>query len=174
MMETKWYVITGAPSSGKTTLTNRLAFEGYPIVPDAARILIDEERSQGLTVKETRANDAAFQRRILKMKMEIEEKTNPLQLTFFDRGIPDSIAYYRNCGEDPGEAIEASSKRRYKGVFLLEHLPFEKDYARIEDEKKASELEQLAYDAYAETGYNVIYVPRMPVGKRMQLILSRL
>ena len=59
------------------------------------------------------------------MKVEIEERIAPDRLTFFERGIPDSIAYYQVCGEDVGSVREASGQRRYGGIFLLDPLPFE-------------------------------------------------
>ncbi|MEM5794016.1 MAG: AAA family ATPase [Candidatus Aenigmatarchaeota archaeon] len=37
-----WYVITGEPSSGKTTILKKLEELGYFVVPETARILIDK------------------------------------------------------------------------------------------------------------------------------------
>lgn len=174
VIETNWYVVTGGPSSGKTKAIEHLAFLGYPIIPEAARILIDNERSKGRTTEEIRVSETEFQRIVLQMKIDAENRTPADQTTFFERGIPDSIAYYKICREDPEPAVTASQKRRYKGVFLLEQLPFEKDYARIEDEKTAHELSRLLHDSYSDLGYEVICVPPIkPIDKRVAFILSR-
>ena len=40
----KAHVITGGPGVGKTTVVEILARRGYAIVPEAARMIIEEER----------------------------------------------------------------------------------------------------------------------------------
>src|SRR4051812_6924488 len=66
---TNWYVITGGPSSGKSKLLDALAFHGFQVIPEAARILIDEKLSLGQSLKDIRGNEEAFQLEILKMKI---------------------------------------------------------------------------------------------------------
>jgi predicted ATPase len=174
MLETNWYVITGAPSSGKTKLIEYLSFLGYRTVPEAARILIDIEMSKGRKIEEIRGNDYEFQMRILEMKIEVENKIPIEQLTFFDRAIPDSIAYFKISNMDTKPVIDACKKRRYKGVFLLEQLPFDKDYARTEDEKLVKELSDLIEDSYIGLGYKVVHVPVKPITERAKFILDRI
>jgi len=173
-IETNWYVITGGPSSGKTKIIEYLAFLGYSVIPEAARILIDVEKSKGKSVEEIRSNEAEFQKKVLEMKIKIENRISPEQITFFDRGIPDSIAYDQICGLDTKQAISASQKRKYERVFLLEQVPFENDYGRIEGEKIANDLSELLYESYSDLGYDVIKVPVMPIDKRTEFILRKI
>ena len=173
-IETNWYVVTGGPSSGKTKIIERLAFLGYKIVSEAARNIIDLELSKGKTIKEIRADERQFQRKILKQKLKVEDKIPSKQLTFFDRGIPDSMAYYQLYNQDISEVLAACKKRRYKGVFLLELLSYENDYARIEDEKKAVRLGKLIFESYSKLGYSVIRVPVGSITKRVKFILNKL
>lgn len=126
MIETSWYVITGGPFSGKTKVIEYLAFLGYSVVPEAARILIDLEISKGKSIEEIRSNEAEFQKKVLKMKIRIEDKVSPKQITFFDRGVPDSVAYDQIYGLDARQTITASQKRKYKRIFLLEQVSFKK------------------------------------------------
>ena len=173
-IETNWYVITGGPSSGKTKIIEYLAFLGYSVIPEAARILIDVEKSKGKSVEEIRSNEAEFQKKILEMKIEVEDRISPERITFFDRGIPDSIAYDQICGLDIKQSISASQKRKYKRVFLLEQVPFENDYGRIEGEKIANDLSKLLHKSYSDLGYNVIEVPAVPIDKRTEFILKEI
>lgn len=174
MIETKWYVITGGPSSGKTKIIVRLAFMGYLTIPEAARALIDNEMSKGRTLEQIRADEFEFQKTVLKMKIDAENRIPVNQTAFFERGIPDSIAYYKICDGDVESAIKASQKRRYKKVFLLEQLPFEKDYARTEDEELANKISKLLHDSYSSLGYDVISVPVMKsIEERVNFILSK-
>jgi len=46
-VQTNWHVLTGAASSGKTTLINMLADKGYETVPEIARQFIDREMARG-------------------------------------------------------------------------------------------------------------------------------
>jgi predicted ATPase len=39
-----WYVITGGPSTGKTTTVTALTQRGYHVVEEAARLVIEERR----------------------------------------------------------------------------------------------------------------------------------
>lgn len=173
-VDTNWYVITGGPSSGKTKVIEYLAFLGYTTVPEVARVSIDADLSRNKTIKEIRSDEVKFQKKIFQMKLEVEKRTSPVQIIFFERGIPDSIAYYRLYKEDPTPVIKASQKRKYRKVFLLEQLPFNKDYARVESKKMARNLSQLLYDAYSELGYDVVRVPAKPIKERVKFILGKL
>ena len=173
-INTNWYVITGGPSSGKTKVIEYLASLGYATVPEIARILIDNEQNEERTIEEIRVDEAEFQRKILQIKIEIEDKISPEQITFFDRGIPDSIAYYQIAGLNPASVIKEAKKRKYRGIFFLERLPYKKDYARIEDKKTVRELNKLLYEAYRNLEYKVVRVPVKPVEERVNFILSKL
>ncbi len=108
------------------------------------------------------------------MKIDLEKKFPPEQLAFLDRGVPDSIAYYKNSGKNTDSIIAACQKRRYKGIFFLEPLPYRKDYARIEDKKTTQTLSNLIYEAYIKLDYKVTRVPVMTVGERVQFILNKI
>ena len=119
---TNWTVVTGGPSAGKTSVVEHLSFLGYKVIAEAARILMHDEISRGKTVDEIRSDNRSFQSRILNMKIDLEDRLDPDELLFLDRGIPDSIAYDKVDDLDPQPAIEASKKRLYKAVFILEPL----------------------------------------------------
>lgn len=175
IIDTNWYVITGGPSSGKSKMLDRLAFLGYSIVPEAARIYIDDERSKGRTTEEIRADEAEFQKIVLNMKIDKEAKLSPKDIIFLERGMPDSVAYYQICGADIEPVILASQDRRYKGIFLLDQAPFEKDYARTEDEKQAKRISRLLNNAYRRFNYDVIRVPILgSIEERANYILNRI
>ena len=174
-VNTNWYIIIGAPSSGKTEVIKNLASLEYITHPEVSRDLINNEISKGKTVKQVRNNEAEFQKRVLQARIKAENKLSPEQTIFIDGGgIPSNIAYYQIVGLDPVTIIEEAKKKKYRGVFLLERLPFEKDYARVEDEETAINLDKLLYEAYSNLGYNVIRVPIMSVSERVKFILDNL
>jgi len=169
-----WYVITGGPSSGKTTVLNELAKLGYLVYPEVARVLIDKEMAKGKTLREIRKNEAEFQRKVLKMKAKIENKAPKDKIVFFDRAIPDSIAYYQICGLDPKEVLKLYKRKRYRKIFFLEQLPLDQDYARTEDKKTIERLNKLLKESYKKLGYEVVNIPVMPIRERVQKVLKEI
>lgn len=169
-----WIVITGAFSSGKTTLLEALAHLGYRTVPEMARLVIDEGLAKGLTVAQIREDEEAFQYQVLERKVAMERLLDPGELTFFDRGIPDSTAYLQFGGFDDVESRTVSQAGVYRRVFILDPLPFQSDYARTEQAAQAVEIDRLLEQAYEELEYEVVRVPVRPVAERLQMILAHI
>jgi len=172
--KSNWYVITGGPSSGKTTVLEELAKLGYLTYPEAARVLIDREMAESKSLKEIRGNEAEFQKKVLEMKIEIEKKAPKDKIVFFDRAIPDSIAYYQIDGLDPKEVLKLCQRESYRKIFFLEQLPLDQDYARVEDEKTIKKLNKLLKESYQNLGYQVIDVLALPVEERVRKILGEI
>jgi predicted ATPase len=174
MIQTQWYVITGAPSSGKTTLINRLAQMGYAISPEVARDYINQLLSEHKSLEEIRSDILTLQRQMLSIKLHREHCEDPKHLVFLDRGTPDSIAYFKLHHLDPKDAIKGCQHFRYKAVFYCEGLPIEHDGIRTEDEATAKKIGELIYDAYASLNYPIIELPVIPVEQRLTIILDTL
>src|SRR3989338_8046757 len=104
-VKTNWYVITGGPSSGKTTTVNLLKELGYKTTIEHARHYIDTQKVTGKTVEEIRGNQVAFQHGILDMQIEQERTLLPDDVVFLDRAIPDALAYYRFLGLPEDEKL---------------------------------------------------------------------
>ncbi len=171
---TSWYVITGAPCSGKTSVIHGLERLGYRVVHEVARAYIDEELKKGKNLEQIKADGLAFERHILNRKVKIEASLAKDDVVFFDRALPDSIAYFKIEGLNPGEPLEKSKDVRYKKVFLLQRLVFEKDPVRSEDEAIAIELDRLIKDSYQMLGYDVVHVPVLSIQERIEFILQRI
>lgn len=173
--QNNWYVITGAPSSGKTTVVKLLEKKGYDVVYEAARIYIDEEMAKGKTIKEIRANELLFQRKILEFKIENEKKLAREKTIFFDRGIPDSDAYYRvHAAGDDIFLKESMGKCSYKKVFLFKMIGYKKDYARIENEAQQLQIQKLLKESYEKLNIPLVVVPKMPIQDRLNFVLNNL
>ena len=169
-----WYVITGGPSSGKTTVLKELEKMGYIVYPEAARVFIDKEMAKGKSLKEIRGDEAEFQRKVLKIKVEVEKAAPKDKVVFFDRAIPDSIAYYQISGLDSKEVLKFCQKKIYRKIFFLEQLPFDQDYARVEDGKTIKKLNKLLKESYKNLGYEIIEIPAISVQNRVKKILTEI
>jgi predicted ATPase len=171
---TRWSVITGAPCSGKTAVIHRLEQLGYKVVHEVARACIDTELMKGKALSEIKADEWAFERHILTEKLKIEAQLASDEIIFFDRAVPDSIAYYELNGLNPAEPFQKSREVRYQNVFLFERLTFLRDPVRAENEKTAHRLGQLIEGSYRSLGYEIIHVPLLGVEERTEFILERL
>ncbi len=175
MAKTNWYVITGGPSSGKTSVINLLQKRGYKIVPEAARVFIDQEISKGKSIQELRKDEASFQGEILSRKIQIESQLPPEEIVFLDRAVPDTVVYSLISGVNTKEIQDLCHiEGIYKKVFLMDQLPFMEDYARTEDTATAVRLSFLLGKVYKDLDYEVISVPILPVEERVAFILERL
>lgn len=174
--ETNWCVITGAPSSGKTSVIEELAQRGYAIQNEIARELIEECLRRGMTLAEVRGPDHVkeLQKRILQLKAGREKALDPEKLIFSDRGTPDSISYFRLAGLETEEAVAASKIFRYRAVFMLDRLPLKSDGVRTEDDAQAEALGRMIAEDYKALGYALTPVPVMPVPARVDFILDAL
>ena len=173
--QTNWYVITGGPSSGKTTTVNLLKARGYNITIEHARHYLDMEHSIGRTIEEIRKHQAEFQLGILDMQIEQEKGLSPDDIIFLDRAIPDALAYYRfmNLPEDE-KLLKALSTVFYKKVFIMDRLPLVQDYARTEDEAAQKKIHALLVEVYQSLGFPIVQVPVLPPEERVDFILALL
>lgn len=176
MTKPAWYVLTGGPSSGKTTLLAELQKLGYAVVPEAARAVIDEAAARGITPAELRKDEKKFQDTVMRRKIAIENEQPSDALTFFDRGMHDTIAYFRHYGYEVEDWIrQACQRASYEKVFLLEPLAnYEKDYARTEDDGFYQRIHQLLQDAYEEAGIPIVSIPPVSVADRVTMILNEI
>ena len=171
MRHTNWHVITGAPCSGKTSVIKEIERRGIRVIHEVARNYIDRQLGKGLRLEEIKADVLQFERHILQEKIRIEEALTETEPVFFDRGVPDSIAYYHLEGLDPAEPLTYSRRTRYRRVFFFERFDFLQDEVRSEDAMLAAKLNDLLLAAYAQIGYDVIRVPVMTVADRTDLVL---
>lgn len=172
---TRWYVITGGPSSGKTTTIELLARRGYRTTIEHARHFIDTQRVTGRTVAEIRANQREFQRGILQMQIEQEQSLDPNEVWFLDRALPDALAYYRFLALEPEpELIAALKTASYRKVFILDLLPLQKDYARTEDAEAQRRIHELLIEVYRSLGFTCETVPALLPEERVDYILRRM
>ena len=176
MIDTQWIAITGAPSSGKTSVIDALAAAGYATQAEVARALIEEKLAAGQTLADIRnpENTRLLQQEILTRKAALEAAQNPGDIIFMDRGIPDSFAYFRQAGLDTAPVATAAQKFRYRAVFLFDRLPLKADTVRTESDAAAQQLENMFSQDYAQMGYAVVRVPVMPIVARADFILTRL
>ena len=174
-IQRNWYVITGGPSSGKSTAIQILKDLGYATTQEVARHFIDLQRINGRSTDEIRSNQRQFQHKVLNLQNDLERRLDPQELIFLDRGLPDELAYYQYFNLPPDEKlVEYLEFATYKKIFIMDLLPLCEDYARTEDVVAQRELHQLIIDTYKQRSEPVVMVPVLPPKERVQFILDNL
>lgn len=173
--ENNWYVITGGPSSGKTTAINLLKERGYFTIEENARHFLDTQRLKGRTVEEVMRNQREFQLEILELQIAQEKLIAPDDQVFLDRAIPDALAYYWFLNLDVDEKLaEAIRSVSYKKVFIMDPLSLVNDYARLENLEDQIKLHKLIIEVYESLPFPIVYVPVLSVEERVDFILNNL
>lgn len=176
MMHKNWHIITGGPSTGKTTLQQEMAKLGYATVEEAARLEIDDAVAKGIGVLELREDEKRFQDDVVRRRVKLEAQVPRGKVTFLDRGMQDSLAYFRyyNFPIEPW-ITKLIAQAKYGHVFLMEPLPvYKKDYARTEVLDFNDHITDLLYRAYVEHGMRPILVPPVSVPERVRIVLKHL
>lgn len=170
-----WYAISGVASSGKTTIINLLEQKGYKVIHESATEFVKQQFTKGYTIEQLRRDEGRFQETILQLKLFNESMLDPQKITFIDRGIPDTVAFYKMYNlQMPDYMKHAIKDASYRKVFLFERLPLIKEDFRPEPEEEIAKMDEYNKKAYKELGHNVIPVPAMTVDKRLQFILDNL
>lgn len=105
----------------------------------------------------------------------IENKNNSC-ITFFDRGIPDTLAYSNLIGLKPSaELLESTRKCRYNPIVFA--LPpwetiYQTDSERKQTFKEAIDTYKAIVNTYTNCDYRLIEVQKLDAKKRVDFILS--
>ncbi len=106
-----------------------------------------------------------------------ESLTTNAAISFFDRGIPDVLAYMDFFGQPYNEYfIEHCQKHRYDAVFIVPPWKeiYVSDNERLESFEEAEHIHHSLMKTYTQFGYNPIEVPKDAVLNRIDFILETL
>lgn len=173
-VQTKWHVITGASSSGKTTLIDQLADKGFHTFSEAGRQYFERELVKGRTIDEIREDRAAMTRQIYDLWLKLNEGLRAAEITFLDRGLPDALSFYRFAGMNPNEILPDCFQHQYASVFILNRLPYQQDGIRGGDDTTAEYFDLWMECDYGALGYEVVRVPVLPPEERLAFVLEKL
>jgi predicted ATPase len=104
-----FYLFTGGPGAGKTTVLEELKQQGHLVIAEAARDIIKNQQAIGGNATHT-GNRIEYCDLMLKKSIADYTKMVPVteRIIFFDRGIPDLYSYSeRFCSGVTSEIIEA-------------------------------------------------------------------
>lgn len=165
----RFFIITGGPGSGKTTLIS--ALDGMHRLPEAGRAVIQDELASGGNALPWR-DPLAFAEKMFERDVASWEAARGLDgPVIFDRGIPDIVGYLRLSGISvPPHIAKAAAERRYNvRVFIAPpwQAIFTQDAERKQTFAEAEATYQAMRRTYAELGYELIVLPLASVEERV-------
>ncbi|MDA9271955.1 AAA family ATPase [bacterium] len=171
-----FYIFSGGPGAGKTTVLNELSKKNYRCIPEVARAIIKEQRAIGGNALHT-GDRTEYVNLMLKNSIhDFMMQSFRNDVCFFDRGIPDLYSYLSQYYGSVTATIEDAIKHyRYNTlVFLFPPWPeiYCHDTERKLDLKEAIKTYHSVKDAYRICGYETIDVPMFSVTKRIDFILQ--
>lgn len=174
----RFFVVTGGPGSGKSTLIDALERAGHTRTLEAGRAIIQDQVAIGGDALPW-ADRAAFAELMLSWEMRscrmARDAAGPV---FFDRGVPDVAGYLRFVGLPVGaHVMRAAALYRYNPtVFVAPPWPeiFGQDAERKQDFDEAVRTCRSVAETYADLGYTLVDLPLAPVEARMRFVLDRI
>lgn len=176
----EYYILTGGPGVGKTTLLGALEKESFPVVNETARTVIREQiamNGDALPWKnKTKYTDLLLNRSL--QEYYTARKQYPENKCFFDRSGIDALCYASMIGYVPPPLIvdKVLSCTYNKNVFILP--PWKEIYVTDSERKQSWEEALFTYqvmkDTYLKYGYIVIDVPVGSVATRKEFVLHQI
>lgn len=176
MQQTQRVVITGGPGTGKTTLLRLLNEKGYPCHSEISRNVIREQLECGSDLLPWK-DVAGFSKLVSDGQVKQYHEAIEGLWNFYDRGVPDVLAYLRKANIYEEELEERPLQYPYfKTVFLTPPWPeiYSQDAERRENLTEMLSIHEALYDVYHDFGYRVLEVPKISIHKRLDFILENL
>ena len=173
-----FYLLSGSPSAGKTTVLNALQQHGYTVVLEAARKVISQfEIKYGKSLLDT--SKATYCKLLLKQcVLDYQNYVEHNEPVFFDCGLPD-VAYAEQMifGKITESTSLLISQQRYnqqvfffppwREIYQADNLRQDYDDALYYQNYRT--LQQI----YRGQDYRIIEVPKLESHERMKFVIER-
>ncbi len=172
-----FYVITGGPGSGKTALIEALRSRGYACSLEAGRGIIQDQVAIDGRALPWR-DPLLFAELMLSWDMRsyrlAEQSVAPV---FFDRGIPDVLAYLRLVNIPAPQHMQRAARTFSYNHAVFIAPPWREIFRQDQERKQDFDEAIRTYDALVETytshNYELVEVPRTSVEERLRFLLHK-
>ncbi|WP_418594874.1 AAA family ATPase [Ponticoccus sp. (in: a-proteobacteria)] len=177
-MSDHFFVVTGGPGAGKTSLITELARRGLHTIPESGRAVIREETARGGDALPW-ADRMSYAERMLERDLRAYEDAQALSgPVIFDRGTPDILGYLTLCGLPvPPHVTTAAKVAPYNArVFLAPYWDeiFTQDSERKQTRAEAEATCAVMRETYTALGYQITELPRADIATRADFVCSQL
>jgi predicted ATPase len=174
----KKIALIGGPATGKTTLINALKTQGYYCMEEISRQVTLEAQKNG--IEQLFLEDPIwFSKQLLdsRKKQFLDAQNSNEPVVFFDRGLPDIVAYLDYIKSDYGqEFITVCETYKYDKIFILPPWKaiYKTDNERYESFDQLLEIQGFLKKWYSKFGYEIIEVNIGSIEDRIKFILNRI
>ncbi|MDG2313780.1 MAG: ATP-binding protein [Flavobacteriaceae bacterium] len=169
-------VIIGAPGSGKTSVIEMLIQKGYDCFPEISREVTLEARKEG--IDQLFLHDPIlFSTKLIAGRLKQYEDAKSKNLVFFDRGLPDVVAYHHYLKTDyPPSFDTICQENPYDVVFVLPPWKaiYTSDSVRYESFEQAKKIHENLMQTYQRFSMTPQPVPFGEVVERVAFIEQQL
>jgi predicted ATPase len=178
IIEDRFFVITGGPGSGKTTLIEALATKGLARSIEAGRAIIRDQVNIGGNGLPW-ADRGAFAELMFNREMQSYDWGRSIKgPVIFDRGIPDVIGYLTLVKLPVPEYMDSAARqfRYHRNVFIAPPWPeiFGQDTERKQTFEEARATYDVMVEIYATYGYSLIPLPLVSVEERVEFVTKEI
>ncbi|MGB5818883.1 MAG: ATP-binding protein [Saonia sp.] len=184
-MSPKRIVVTGGPGTGKTVVIQQLEKAGFFCFHEIIRSMTLEAKKEGRSETfisnpiVSVSDPTEFNRKLLEGRVDQFRQIATVdgEHAFYDRGIPDVLAYMDYFNQEyEAHFIDACKIHRYDAIFILP--PWEEIYTsdneRLESFEEAVQVHGHLEETYSGLGYDLTIVPKTTIAKRLSFILKKL
>jgi len=172
-------IITGGPSTGKSTIIEELKNREYYCFDEVSRSIIKEAQQQGIE-QLFLTDPLLFSRKLIEGRLKQYHEADLINkpMVFFDRGIPDVNAYLKYSKQSILEEFEQITRSHPYDRIVFIMPPWDEIYTndaeRYESFNQAQLIHNKLVNYYKELGYYLIFVPFGSVEKRADYIINSL
>ncbi len=173
----RFFVLTGGPGAGKTTLVEALHVEGFATTEEAGRGVIREEMEAGGEALPW-IDRQRFAERMFEWELSsYRQAEREAGAVFFDRGLPDTLGYLTLEGlpVPPWMEEEAWRLRYHARVFVAP--PWREIFGHDEERRQSWQVAVRTYETmvrtYTDFGYDLVELPCAPVEQRLAFVLKQ-
>ncbi|MBX7042978.1 MAG: AAA family ATPase [Ignavibacteria bacterium] len=173
MKKDNFYVITGGPGGGKTTLLEYLQAKGIPYVPEVARALISERLRLNLPPRPEPFEFALqlFERDLGNFLRHSEESA----VRFFDRSFIDSAGMLKSHFRSQKDLDHVLKEYRYNArVFITP--PWKEIYCNDDERDQTFDDAVRVYNElhhwYSVNGYELVVLPQDTAEARAEFVMN--